>query len=405
MPLLLQGLDALSRHIDKISSKDVTDTESKSNFNPLVWLAQYLLRNHPRYVKDHRTPMYERFAELANIERGRRSLLRRRDQMEGIWQSLVKPPSTGLTLEEIPSVFRQLDKTWYLDGALLEKIPKDFSNINVAKTFQEGSGKHEVSFTDFFGWFEEFVKTNDILRASAFIDAERRQQANEEKAAKAEEDARRREAAIREAMEQRNQLEEEFEMVTADMYINSDVSRIMNKGAAIEGVEEKEGGPPLQGEHIMLIRLMLNVWGCPVEDDSDGDLWNDSALASWQQWLQARGLESTRGVDKHTLRRLIDKDEFESYLQQAYPVKDEEGDDDFIRKVVEVRCFLDDEVDILVEAVDEDTGEVMHLTLPDHEVDELRQRLANATSSLPVLACADRVSGRIVRLMAAVETM
>merc|ERR1719183_3028995 len=82
MPLLLQGLDALSRHVDKINSKGGQGADSTLRFNPLVWLAQYLLRNHPRHVKDHRTPMYEQFSELANIERGRRCLLRQREQMK-----------------------------------------------------------------------------------------------------------------------------------------------------------------------------------------------------------------------------------------------------------------------------------------------------------------------------------
>merc|ERR1719424_970213 len=86
MPLLLQGLDALSRHVDQ----NQNDGGDIRKFNPLVWLAQYMLRNHPRHVKDHRTPMYEKFSELANIERGRRCLLRREDQMHEVWNEMVE---------------------------------------------------------------------------------------------------------------------------------------------------------------------------------------------------------------------------------------------------------------------------------------------------------------------------
>lgn len=402
MPLLLQGLDALSRHVDSITSKGILTTDSKLRFNPLVWLAQYMLRNHPRYVKDHRTPMYERFAELANIERGRRCLLRRREQIEERWNQLVEENGGPLCLEDIPVVFKVLDDQWYLDGALLEKLPQDFAEVGIEiwagdDASPTSQGNSEVQFVDFFNWFETFVKSNDILRASAFDDAERRQIETEQKARKAEEDAARRARAMKEAMEQRQELEERFEERTADMYISGDIARITNKGAIIDGVEEKEGGPPLQGEHIVLIRLMLEVWGCPIDDDTDGDVWNDCALAAWQQWLKERGLEPSRPVDKGTLRKLMDKDEFEDYLQKAFPC--EEADDEFVRQTVEVRCFLEDDIDLLVEAVDEDTGELLHLTLPDSEAEVLRQRLATASANNPVLATADRVSGRIIELL------
>merc|ERR1719199_1236965 len=231
MPLLLQGLDALSRHVDKINSKGGQGADSTLRFNPLVWLAQYLLRNHPRHVKDHRTPMYEQFSELANIERGRRCLLRQREQMEVVWHEMLNEKrKTRLRKSDLPTLFKRLDAKWYLEGALLEKLPQDFSVFEFAPPTMKDDNKDETDFTDFWQWFEEFVKTNDILRASAFIDAERRQIETERKARKAEEDAERRARAMKEALEQRSELEEHFETVTADMYINSNVARIMNKG-------------------------------------------------------------------------------------------------------------------------------------------------------------------------------
>jgi len=344
--------------------------------------------------------MYERFSELALVERGRRCLLRRREQMEEMWDEMVEA-NGKMTLADISTLFKHLDKKWYLDGALLERIPQDFTKVDMERAASE-SGSTQVTFEEFFKWFEEFVKTNDILRASAFSDAERRLQENEQKARKAEEEAARRSRAMQEAMERRSALEEEFEKITADMYINTDISRIMNKGAIIEGVEEKEGGPPLQGEHIELIRQMLEIWGCPVTGDTVGDIWNDCALAAWQQWLKARSLEASRGVDKQTLRQLIDKDEFLEYLQVAYPVADVEAQD-YVKQVVEVRRFVEDEVDTLVEAVDEDTGEELTITVPENEVETIRQRLAEATTSMPLLAMVDRVSGRIMELVPAVE--
>merc|ERR1719230_2257492 len=80
MPLLLQGLDALSRHVDRMESNGA-DPGIRARFNPLVWLAQYLLRNHPGQIKDRRTPMYKELSELASVERGRRALLHRKPEM------------------------------------------------------------------------------------------------------------------------------------------------------------------------------------------------------------------------------------------------------------------------------------------------------------------------------------
>lgn len=343
--------------------------------------------------------MYEKFSELANIERGRRCLLRRKGQVEIVFQHMVDMNGgCPLSLDDLPQLFKNLDEKWYLDGALVEKMPQDFSNIIIEKATPDEGADDEVLFDDFFKWFEDFVRQNDVLRAAAFTDAERRQIDTEHKAKTAQEDAERRERAIQEALEKRSELDEQFETVTADMYISTDLARIMNKGAVIEGVEEKEGGPPLQGEHIMLIRRMLSIWGCPIDDGSDGDVWNDQALASWKLWLQARDIKTTNPVDRATLRRLIDKDEFQEYLQTAFPVSND-GDDDYVKQMVEVKRLVEDEVETLVEAIDEETGELVHLALPASEIEGLRQRLLTATSTHPVLAMADRVSERIVEIM------
>lgn len=391
MPLLLQGLDALSRHVDKTTGTQTLG--NRERFNPLVWLAQYLLRNHPRYVKDHRSGMYQSFAELASIERGRRCLLRRQSQMEEEWQDMVKENAGDpLSLDDISVLFTRLDSKWYLEGALLEKIPKEFENV-----IQLPQGETEVTFADFWRWFEEFVRSNDILRAQAFLDASRRQWELEQKAKQMEEEAARREKAMEEAMQQRALLEEQFETITADMYINDQITRIMNKGAVILGVEEKEDGPPLQGEHITLIRMMMSIWGCPVTaSDAPEDVWNDATFASWQHWLKMNNLASGGPkVDSYNLRFLMDKDAFQEYLEKAYPVRDV-GDEDYMRSVVEIRDFIEDEVDIIVEAVDEDTGDILNLSLPEAQVAELKERLAAGGT---IHASVDRISARIMELL------
>lgn len=349
--------------------------------------------------------MYEKFAELANIEKGRRCLLRREGDFEKQWNELVAENNDEpLTVDDISTVFEQLDKKWYLEGSLLEKMPEDFKEVlEFVEPKEDDSGLDEVTFPEFWKWFEDFVRKNDILRASAFVEAEKRQIHIEQTAKKAEEEAARRERAMQEAMSQRSLLEEQFETLSVDMYTNTEIGRIMNKGAVIDGVEEKEGGVSLQGEHIVLIRSMLEIWGCAVSESLVEDLWNDSALAAWQKWLQEQNFDKSRGVDSQALRRLNDKDAFEEYLQKAYPVTDALDDDDFAHQTVEVRGFLEDEVDICVDCVDEETGEELRLVVPDNQVDSLKGRLAEADKENPVLATADRVSHRIVALLKPLE--
>jgi len=408
MPLLLQGLDALSRHVDKIQHGDAIMDGNKAPFNPLVWLAQFLLRNHPSHVKDHRTPMYNQFAELASIERGRRCLLRRRHQLEEAWQARKDDTLKGpISLEDIPRLLKRLDKAWGLYGLFCDKLPKDFTGLLEEKEYEhEEDG---VSFESFWTWFTEHVQNNDVLRETAFIDAARRREEEERLARMQEEEALNRERAMQEALEQRSVLQEQFETVSADMYINDEITRIMNKGAVIHGVEEKEGGPPLRGEHIALIFAMLQLWGCPVlEQQEDGsspqppladDVWTGLALAAWSRWLEARGLDSgPPRVDSATIRRLIDKDAFEEYLEVAFPVG-EQGDEGF-RRTVEVKSLIEAGEDAdgwQVDALDEETGQIVRLNIPEHQVNEVQRRLQNAGE--PVLAHIDHARRNIQDLL------
>merc|ERR1712135_168583 len=132
------------------------------------------------------------------------------------------------------------------------------------------------------------------------------------------------------AAEKRSNYEEQFEMYCADMYINDEITRVINKGAVLEGMVEHVGGPALQGEHISLICAMM-------ESASDDE-------------------------DQH---------------------------------VVEVRGLIETEIDALVEAIDEETGDVLQFAIPDALVDEVRVRLEGTD---PVVARVDLGSGRVTSI-------
>mmetsp|Transcript_71017 Transcript_71017/g.154357 ORF Transcript_71017/g.154357 Transcript_71017/m.154357 type:complete len:444 (+) Transcript_71017:88-1419(+) len=396
MPLVLEGLDALCRHVDKLKSGS-TGIPSRIPFNPLTWLAQYLIRNHPRLVRDHRTPVYEQFKELASIERGQRCLLRRRPEMESQWQKLEKEKDTnkdggGLMLADIPQFVQTLDSTWNLGGVFVERLPD-----NIAALLQLPEGQ-QLIFLDFWRWFEQFVLEHDVLREAEFLDGARRRVEEEQQILKAKLEAERREKAVQAALAQRAVKEDLFEAVTADMYIDDEITGIINKGAVIVGVEEKEEGPQLTGDHIALIIRMLAIWGYPLPADSPRDTWTDVSLAIWQRWLEERSGLSVEGelqVDAAGLRRLMNRDAFQEYLAVSIPVE-EIMDESELLHTVEIHRIVNDDIEVVVEAMDEDTGEVLCFTLPELYVSEVRQRLDASES---VFARVDTVGHRVMELL------
>jgi len=398
MPVLLQGLDALSRHIDKVEKNGCISGGASVPFNPLRWLAQYLLRNHPSHVKDHRIPMYQQLSELASIERGRRYLLRRKPQIENEWREMEKAQQKagqpGMASQDIPHLFQALDESWGLEGDLLMKLPRDFSEV-----LKPQHGAQSILFTEFWQWFEPFVTNHDVLRASAFDDAENRRLEAERQARKSEEDALRREQAIQEVLELRRNFEEQFDNVIIDLYVNEEIGRILNKGVVLQGVEEKEGGPPLKGEHIALLLVMMSLWGCSMPLGSPEDEWNERTLAKWNQWLTESGPEgATPGqVDSISLKALLDRDGFQEYLIRAHPVEVEATDDGDIHHTVEVKNIFEEGLDMIVEAIDDETGEMLQLSLPDNQAEEVRRRLQQGGE--PLMARVDLVSSRVTGLL------
>lgn len=394
MPLLLQGLDALSRHVDKLGQGGGLSGGGKAPFNPLTWLAQYLLRNHPSKIRDHRTPIYQRLGEMANVERGRRGLLRRRQQMEEEWEDMVGNQGR-LTPAELPQYLSRLDDRWNLEGAFVGKLPGDLVGVVCAPSVDG-----DLAFSDFWLWFEGYVGQHDVLRASAFDIAARRKEEAERQAKQAEEEMARLEKVMHEVLELRRGLEDQFASNCADMYTDEVITQIINKGAVVQGTREQEGGPPLQGVHIELIISMLRLWGFPA-DPPPADVWNDAALAAWQLWLETYGPDGSNGhsrVDSANLRRLMDRDAFQAFLIQAYPAPEYEVGTE-TQHTVEVRNILvTDDIDVFVEAVDEETGQTRQLVLPEGHVEEVRRRLAESSGG-PVLARVDLVSHRVTTVL------
>lgn len=368
MPLLMQGLDALARHVSKINTGNNFGGGANIPFNPLVWLAQFLLRNHPKHVKDHRTPIYKQFAELASIEHGRRNLLKRKDEIKKVWYETA--PSSKMTAKELPKLVRHLDDFWGLEGAFVAGMPQDFTKFSTL-------GSDKLGWFDFWPWFAYHVSANDVVREGAFSDAERwRKQAREEAEAAEEEEARRVEL-VRERTKQRQVLEYQFDHLISDMYISDEITAILNKGVVIQGAEEREGGVSLQGDHIQLLLRMLKLWGCPVSEYvEEGDVapvnvWGEAALQAWTRWLDSQGLwkGGAPKVDSTSVRILLSKESFQAHLELVYPLASLGAADD--DGVVYAGAGED---------VDEESGQVMRLPVTAAQMEAIQGQLnAGAT--------------------------
>jgi len=395
MPLVLQGLDALSRHVNKLATGTTMGCgSSKRPFNPLVWLAQYLLRNHPAYIRDHRTPMYSHLQELAAIERGRRALLRQKEEFEDMWKDLAEH-GEFLEVGQFPVFFQRLDDMWNLEGSFFRKVPVEELLQDVERT-----DIGQITFVNFWVAFEALVDRSDIIRHSSFEEAQLKVEQAEMEFRHAQEEALRRELALAKVLEQRRSLEEQFETLSADVYINSELSSIMSKGAVINGLTESGGGPSLQGEHVQLILMLLRIWGCPVDGDDAGsvpqDEWDEKALDAWRRWIAESGPRGATPevVDSNALKLLMDRDAFQAYLLHAQDTVLDEMEN--VRHTVEVRGVVEGELDELyVEALDEDTGEIIHLALPEAQAVEVRKRLEEGS----LFAKVDLVAKRVLELV------
>lgn len=128
MPVLAQSLDALCRQMSRMDSQgEALDPKVRERFNPLTFLAQQLLRRHPKCARTpRRQELYSDFHKWADHEHGRREMLSRKADVMDVFSGFVL--RGVVQMEDVPNVLKAIDDTMHLEGHLKDHktLAKDF---------------------------------------------------------------------------------------------------------------------------------------------------------------------------------------------------------------------------------------------------------------------------------------
>lgn len=286
MPVLAQALDTLCRQLTRMQQRgELMESKVRARFNPLTWLAQQLLRLHPRAARTpRRIQLYAKFRDWSDKERGRRELLR--------CKGLIKQVFDGFLLRgtvqsrTIMQVIEAIDETLRLRGLLkgnlqIKALFKSVETTELGSPTSDGgrsarnnrSSKinfEDVGFTfdEFWNKFSTLVMVSDVIPFSALNEgAELRK-----KEALAIEDKMKAQEELLKA--QKNKLE--MWQANAEIYENSlyrllkdneHLSMIINEGKILTGLYMRPGDQgreeqvPPNGKHVHLLERLLILLG------------------------------------------------------------------------------------------------------------------------------------------------
>jgi hypothetical protein len=326
VPVLAQGLEALARHIDAAKNQD---PEATQRFRPATWLAQFMLRHHPTH---NPTPTTKLFANLVDLEKARREIAKRRDNVMHAFYALERSCPNGVPPMRIYPFLAQVDAMWRLGGVLANAVdpytdfslvlelslpPEPMSPVSDHGEVVQVDGV--VTFEAFWAWFTELVETNDIVRMQDFARGEKARV--EEQTRQNEEnkllEARKETADAHEA-DLQSKLEAFDELAT--IMTDDEVLSAMREGKfTLEGAEEDDGGAPVNKGHVKLLVDMLRQWG--IECRSEGETWDGYAITAWEEWVD-RVDGGEKVVSSQTLDILLNRERFHQFQRQEQSKED-----------------------------------------------------------------------------------
>jgi len=347
MPVLAQSLDALTRQLNRMDKQgDNLDPKVRARFNPLTFLAQQLLRRHPKAARTpRRQALYKNFSEWADWERGRRELLRRKDIIEEAFNGFILPKNSGVQVDTLPSVIEAIDDTLALDGKLKTSLKDFFGGVSTPSAANSGLGISEAqkknalkflrkthkrkstffqgecwSWDKFWSNFSDAVLKHDCMRYTVVEAGAKKIQSQvlarwqHEQAKRAEAEAQR-----QEEIAQQKRLEEYTEFYK-ELSSNEQLRAIVDQDKILTGddVRPHDAGyefeVPPKGPHCVLLAKLLTMLGfkdvhhCDLTDGVDNHerWWTEELANNWAILQDLHGAELLDGVvEKEVLSQVM----------------------------------------------------------------------------------------------------
>lgn len=312
MPVLAQALDSLCRQLTRMDNRgEAMDTKVRSRFNPITWLAQQMLRLHPKYAKTpRRMQIYSNFALWGDQERGRREILRRKQATKQVFDGFVLRDK--VQKHTVMQVISAIDETFRLKGVL-----KD--NAEIVATWEHYSQAHMknkaditkrglhlfegegVTFEEFWQSFSKLVVQYDIVPYSVI------EEGLHELQVQADAVAQRVKAEIQLKLERQqneelqNRLAEEYAGLYTELSEDQQLNSIIKDNKTLTGYFWRPGEAAFEfeaapaGDHVRKLSALLALLGFEglLDYNSKGPMEDEQKKRIFKKDLVLR-----RGVTK-----------------------------------------------------------------------------------------------------------
>lgn len=308
MPVLAQALDSLCRQLDRLDKPgDRHDCYVRARFNPLTWVAQQLLRSHPKNIKTpRRQTIYRSFTLWSDLEKGRREMLQRKDLVQQIFDGFMR--RGFVQFDTALHVLDAIDDTLKLNGIL-----KGNSNMQAALRQPESLQGDGLTFEYFWHAFANAIMRHEVVPYSAIEAGVKLQQQEivvraqrEETKCKDDETRRANEdkqrtliAAYSDLLEQINNDECLTSIITEGKILSGDNLKPDDPGAEFE--------LPHIGKHVQLIGSLLVQLGFDDLPKVDGEsCWTAEMAKAWMVVQKVHNCELCDGVlEGKTLEQVL----------------------------------------------------------------------------------------------------
>jgi len=336
---------------------------------PITWLAQFLIRNHPTRALPRdgdRQRCFRALEGLALKEHGRREFFRRRSALEEAFQDFCNSPASTSTergkllARQIPEFLRSTDDAWCLEGELITR----FSAVK----YPGGNKYTSLTFPEVWEWMVSAVESaRGIFPRDVFLNADRRRQERADEAEKRR-IQRAKEEEARRVLEATRDIERRFHEAVAA--IKADQTLMEGFDAPDytfpkSATEQSSGGQETLS--CARLRALLTMWAEVGGAGSVGEsLLKPGCL--WSQVLRFfNSLRNPGETDVETLEQLMTARRFQARVNSRNV------------QVVRVNALS---ASATVTVLDEITGETLEVQLPAEDAEILAELIQENPSDV-----------------------